>query len=318
MADVETLDREIEAVLEGLQALLEQAGRLPDERATLVDAAAVLSASLEELRRVRAESKSRVEERTAELVQASAALQAEVARQRQVTDEAQSLARFPAENPNPVLRLSQEGTVLYANEACGGLLGDWGCEVGSLAPLFWRELAAEVFAGGTVRTVDVPVGDRMYSFAVVPIAMAGYVNLYGQDVTQREQAEAQLRESEGRFHSLYAAMAEGMALHEIIYDEQGQAVDYAILDVNPGFETTTGLSRKQAVGRRASDLYGTGQPPSIAQKQPDSLAGADKTGQEHQNGSSGRRPRFWNIVGPDHDGPQSYQKDERPNNGRQR
>ncbi len=263
MADVETFDQEIGAVLERLQVLLEQVGRPPDERPTLVDAAAILSASLEELRRARAEIKSQVEERTAELVRANAALQAKVAEQRHVAGEAQSLARFPAENPNPVLRLSQEGTVLYANEACGGLLGDWGCEVDSLAPLFWRELAAEVFAGGRARTMDVPVADRVYSFAVVPIAGAGYVNLYGQDVTQRVRAEAQVRESEARFHSLYAAMAEGMALHEVIYDEPGRAVDYVILDVNAAFETTTGLSREQAVSRKASELYGTGQPPYL-------------------------------------------------------
>jgi PAS domain-containing protein len=229
MADVETFDREIEVVLERLQALLEQAGRPPDERATLVDAAAVLSAGLEELRRARVEAESRLEDRAADLVRANAALLAEVAEQRQVVGEAQSLARFPAENPNPVLRLSQEGVVLYANEACGGLLGDWGCEVGSLAPPFWRELAAEVFAAGMTRTVDVSVGDRVYSFAVVPIAGAGYVNLYGQDVTQRVRAEAQLRESERRFHSLYVAMAEGMALHEIIYDEGGYDTRRAFL-----------------------------------------------------------------------------------------
>jgi PAS domain S-box-containing protein len=263
MADTETLDWKVEAVLERLQALLEQAGGPPDERATLVDAAAVLSASLEELRRARAEAESRLEERMADLVQANAALQAEVAGQRQVADEAQSLARFPAENPSPVLRLSEEGMLLYANDACGGVLGDWGCGVGNLAPLFWRDLAAGVFAGGSARTVDVPIGDRVYSFAVVPVAEAGYVNLYGQDVTQRVQAEEQLRESEERFHSLYVTMAEGMALHEVVYDEQGEVVDYTLLDANPVFEAITGLPREQSVGRKASDLYGTGEPPYL-------------------------------------------------------
>jgi PAS domain S-box-containing protein len=248
MGDTETLDGKIEAVLERVQALLEQAGGPPDEPATLVDAAA-LSASLEELRRVRVEAKSRAEERTAD--------------QRQVADEVQSLARFPAENPNPVLRLSKEGMLLYANNACGGVLVDWGRETGDLAPPFWRDLATGVFAGGNAKTVDVPVGDRVYSFAVVPVAEAGYVNLYGQDVTQRVQAEEQLRESEERFRSLYTTMAEGVALHEVVYGQHGEAIDYTILDANPVFEAITGLPREQSVGRKASDLYGTGEPPYL-------------------------------------------------------
>ena len=80
---------------------------------------------------------------------------------------------------------------------------------------------------------------------------------------QRQAVEAALRESDAQLHSLYAAMTEGMALHELITDAAGQPLDYVLLDVNPAFESIVGLSRAAVVGRRASEVYGTGVAPYL-------------------------------------------------------
>ena len=83
------------------------------------------------------------------------------------------------------------------------------------------------------------------------------------DITKRKQAEEALRESEARYHSLYDTMREGVAIHEVVYDASGEAKDYIILDVNPSYEKILGLKKEKAVGRKASELYGTGQAPYI-------------------------------------------------------
>lgn len=85
----------------------------------------------------------------------------------------------------------------------------------------------------------------------------------GIDITERRSLEGALKESETRFHSLFNAMAEGVALHKIIYDEKGRPSDYVILDVNPAYEVHTGIARKNAVGKKASELYTIGEPPYI-------------------------------------------------------
>jgi len=87
----------------------------------------------------------------------------------------------------------------------------------------------------------------------------------GYDMTERKQAQAELRASEERFRSLFESTTEGIALHEVIYDEDGRALDYRIIDVNPSFESQTGLLAGDARGRLASELYGTGEAPYLTE-----------------------------------------------------
>ncbi len=84
-----------------------------------------------------------------------------------------------------------------------------------------------------------------------------------QDITDRKLAEIEHRESEEKYASLYASMVEGVALHELIYDNNGKPIDYRIIDVNPAYTSITGLTREDVVGKHASKLYGTGEPPYL-------------------------------------------------------
>lgn len=43
-------------------------------------------------------------------------------------------------------------------------------------------------------------------------------------------------------------MKNGFALHQMIYNEQGKAIDYRFLDLNPAFEELTGLSASNLIG----------------------------------------------------------------------
>ena len=77
-----------------------------------------------------------------------------------------------------------------------------------------------------------------------------------RDATARKRAEEALRESEERFRALFGHMAEGVALHETVYDEHGVPANYRLIEVNASYEKIIGLQRERVVGRLATEVYG--------------------------------------------------------------
>jgi PAS domain S-box-containing protein len=69
-----------------------------------------------------------------------------------------------------------------------------------------------------------------------------------------DKAKEALRESEERYRSLFSAMTDGFALHEIICTDKGKPCDYRFLDINPAFERLTGLKREEVVDRTVSEV----------------------------------------------------------------
>jgi PAS domain S-box-containing protein len=75
-----------------------------------------------------------------------------------------------------------------------------------------------------------------------------------RDISERKAAKEALRLSEQRYRSLFSEMTEGFALHEIILDDWGKAVDYRFLEVNPAFERLTGLKAQDVVGKTVIEV----------------------------------------------------------------
>lgn len=84
------------------------------------------------------------------------------------------------------------------------------------------------------------------------------VRLYGtfQDITERKETASALQASELKLRSIYDTMSEGVALNELIYDENGEAIDYRLLDVNKAFYATADFKGQDVIGARATELYG--------------------------------------------------------------
>ena len=72
----------------------------------------------------------------------------------------------------------------------------------------------------------------------------------------RKLFEDALQNKEQKLHTIFETMTEGVALNEIVYDENGVMIDYRILQVNKAFCNITKLSQDEIIGRLATSLYG--------------------------------------------------------------
>ncbi len=106
------------------------------------------------------------------------------------------LARFPHENPHPVLRVSSHGTVLYGNAASVPLLNAWQCSEGRHLPKAWHEVVRDALDMDKPMTTETRCEERVYDLTFAPVTEEGYVNIYGREITEEQKLERQLRQSE--------------------------------------------------------------------------------------------------------------------------
>ncbi len=106
--------------------------------------------------------------------------------------EARQLALFASDSPNPMLRLSIDGTILYANHAADPLLRAWRAKKSMRLPESVRGLVADVAMVGAARDVEWPLRDRSFMLTLVPGTGEATVNLYGYEITALKASEARI------------------------------------------------------------------------------------------------------------------------------
>lgn len=175
--------------------------------------------------------------------------------------EIESISRFPSENPHPILRLSHNGILLYANSSSALILAEWGWQVGHPLSPDWIDRLNRSIGSGERINLDLPCGERFYAFTIVPFSSLGYANLYAYDITERIHLEQQTRESETRYHTLFENMLDGFAYCRMLYQD-GEPIEFIYLEVNRQFAALTGLT--DVIGKPVSQVI-----PGIRQTNPE-------------------------------------------------
>jgi class 3 adenylate cyclase len=106
------------------------------------------------------------------------------------------VAKFPGQNPNPVLRTDSSGVLLYANDASAPMRAALQFAVGQPLP---EDLHAQItarVAAGSREPIECVAGDQFYELTAVEIPEFGFINLYGTDVTAARQVARAKEESE--------------------------------------------------------------------------------------------------------------------------
>ncbi|HKI69085.1 MAG TPA: PAS domain-containing protein, partial [Verrucomicrobiae bacterium] len=172
----------------------------------------------------------------------------EISERRLAQERLADLAKFPDENPNPVLRVQADGTILYANRAGHSLLQMWDARADGLAPEESRQWIQHALATGQPEKADATWNGRRFHFLIAPTHANGYANLYGDDVTERTRAEQLLREREEQYRKVV-----DISTNAIFIMQDGK---FALL--NPSALKLFGADRpEQLVGKPVFDFVHT-------------------------------------------------------------
>ncbi len=93
---------------------------------------------------------------------------------------------------------------------------------------------------------------------------------YFTNVTAKVKIEQELikakniaETNEQKYKSLFTSMQEGVYLHELVYDNDGKAINYRIIDANPISEKYLNIKRDNAIGKLATELFKTPEAPFL-------------------------------------------------------
>jgi len=76
-----------------------------------------------------------------------------------------------------------------------------------------------------------------------------------EEIAERKNAEKKLLESEKKFRDLFENMMDGLVLHRLIVDENGNPVDYILEKMNAAAEKILSWKRENIEGKRATEVY---------------------------------------------------------------
>ena len=176
----------------------------------------------------------------------------DVTERRMAEARAELLARFPEENPDPVMRVSADLVVAYANDAARTLLE--GVEPGEAAPQVIAGPAREAMRTGRRARVETRHRDVDVALHFVPVGSE--VNVYGHDVTEGKRAEEALHANEARARAISRNIRDAIVVVQAIRDPGGECTGWRYLEANDGALELLGRTSRDVLGRSVRELLG--------------------------------------------------------------
>jgi PAS domain S-box-containing protein len=168
-----------------------------------------------------------------------------------------STAKFPSENPNPVMRIDSNGVLLYKNEATDELLKNMKLsqeDIFGILPHNTREKIKEALSTKKpCYNLEVSIKDAIYSYNLIPVEQEQYVNIYGLDITKRKKSEEALKVSENKYRTLLENLPQKVYLKD---------KDSVYISCNENYARDLKIKAEDIAGKTDYDFF----PKELAEK----------------------------------------------------
>ena len=163
--------------------------------------------------------------------------------------------RFPNQNPNPVLRMTADGTLIYANTASRPIVDALGLSIGSILPAELLAQLRESLVADARAPVEVNAGGLIFELLAVPVPEFSFINLYGTDVTAaREVAQAKQETERLLLNILPPPIAARLRAGEELIADRFEDASLLIADMVGFTELSAHMSADELV-RLLNDIF---------------------------------------------------------------
>lgn len=169
----------------------------------------------------------------------------DITRQKNAEDQVTNLVKFPGENPNPVMRVTPEGIITYANKGSEYLLNHWDTHVNRFIPEPWQGRVTLAMEKNEIIRFEENYFSTFISLAITPVQEMNYVNIYGMDITVQKQVEQALSQSNSYLQTLV------WTIPDLVWLKDPQGV---YLLCNTRFERFFGAREADIIGKTDYDF----------------------------------------------------------------
>ena len=117
-------------------------------------------------------------------------------------EEKEAYARFPIENPNPVIRVNAIGKIIFTNKIGSDFCQKIGVKSNIISNKDVRAIIKACLFDNCARDLKLKVNKQYYFLNFSPNQQNNYVNIYGTNITQQERVSEKLQQKTTDFNAI--------------------------------------------------------------------------------------------------------------------